>query len=162
MIFHASIPADDPQRVARVIAELWRGEFFPFVYPHSFIVLAGDDRGTEIEVLPRGLEHTRGQKEVWLEQNKSPSLHSEAHINMATSLTLPEIQIIARREGWTARVCDRITFNVIEFWLEDRFMLELMTPEELTRYQGFMTTANWRALMAKGPPPEVGDRWGGP
>jgi len=26
MTIHASIPADDPERVARVIAELWRGE----------------------------------------------------------------------------------------------------------------------------------------
>lgn len=28
MIFHFSIAADDPARVARVIAELWRGEAF--------------------------------------------------------------------------------------------------------------------------------------
>ena len=27
MIIHASIPADDPERVARIIAELWRGTY---------------------------------------------------------------------------------------------------------------------------------------
>jgi hypothetical protein len=40
-------------------------------------------------------------------------------------------------------------------------MLELMTPTELKRYQQFMTVANWRALMADGPPPGVRGRWGG-
>jgi hypothetical protein len=31
MIIHASIPADDPERVARIIAELWRGTYAPFI-----------------------------------------------------------------------------------------------------------------------------------
>ncbi len=39
MIIHASIPADDPERVARVIAELWRGESFPFL-AGTFIAMA--------------------------------------------------------------------------------------------------------------------------
>ncbi len=56
MIIHASIPADDPERVARVIAEVWRGEHFPFLFPQTFIVMAGDDRGNMIEVAPRGKE----------------------------------------------------------------------------------------------------------
>ncbi len=53
MIIHASIPADDPERVARVIAELWRGESFPF-FAGTFIAMAGDDRGSQIEVAKRG------------------------------------------------------------------------------------------------------------
>jgi hypothetical protein len=30
MIFHASVPADDPERVARALAEVLRGEHMPF------------------------------------------------------------------------------------------------------------------------------------
>ena len=30
MIFHISISADDPKRTATMLAELWRGEAFPF------------------------------------------------------------------------------------------------------------------------------------
>ena len=56
MIIHASIPADDPERVARVIAELWRGESFPFL-AGTFIAMAGDGvRGSQIEVTKRGNE----------------------------------------------------------------------------------------------------------
>ncbi len=56
MLIHASIPADDPERVARVIAEVWRGEYFPFLFPQTFLVMAGDERGSTIDVAPRGKE----------------------------------------------------------------------------------------------------------
>ena len=55
MMIHASIPADDPERVARVIAELWRGtsEPAPYIAPGLCVARTGDDRGTQIE---EGLE----------------------------------------------------------------------------------------------------------
>jgi glutathione S-transferase len=58
MIIHASIPADDPERVARVVAELWRGSSAPFpVVPGVFVARAEDERGSQIEV-SRNLETT--------------------------------------------------------------------------------------------------------
>ncbi len=60
------------------------------------------------------------------------------HLNVATPLSADEALAIAEREGWTARVCDRGgKFNVIEFWLENKFMLELMTTDEFKRYAAF-------------------------
>jgi hypothetical protein len=56
MIIHVLIPADEPERVARVIAELWRGEAIPFVAPGMFVAKAEDDRGTAIEVYARAVE----------------------------------------------------------------------------------------------------------
>ncbi len=86
--------------------------------------------------------------------NASPSPHSEAHLNIATPLSVDEALAIAKREGWTARVCDRGgVFKVIEFWLENTFMLELMTEAESKRYRGVMTPANVRAMIARGPSP---------
>ncbi len=71
------------------------------------------------------------------------------HLNIATP-SVDEALAIAKREGWTARVCDRgVVYKVIEFWLENKFMLELMTEAELKRYQGFMTPANVRAMIAR-------------
>jgi len=84
--------------------------------------------------------------------NGYPSRHSEAHLNISTPLSADEALAIAKREGWTARVCDRGgVFSVIEFWLENQFMLELMTEAEWKRYRGVMTPANVRAMMARGP-----------
>ncbi|MGB6944513.1 MAG: hypothetical protein WBE37_19095 [Bryobacteraceae bacterium] len=154
MIFHASIPADDPERVARVIAELWRREYFPFVLPRTFIVFADDEVGTEVEIAPRGHEIVPAEKQLGLQANPSPSPFNEVHLNIATPLTFDEVQVIARREGWTARICDRGgAFNVIEFWVENKFLLELMTAHELQRYKSVSKTAVWRAMLAKGLPP---------
>jgi hypothetical protein len=76
------------------------------------------------------------------------------HLNIATPLSMDEALAIAKREGWTARVCDRgPVYKVIEFWLENKFMLELMTEAESKRYRGFMTVANVRAMIARGPSP---------
>ena len=58
MLFHVSIEADDPRRIAEVIAELWDGAAAPFpsVTPGSWVALSGDERGTMIEIYPRGTE----------------------------------------------------------------------------------------------------------
>src|ERR1700743_2079705 len=53
MLFHASIPARNPENVARVIAELWGGFHAPFPsFPDSWMAIAGDDRGSIIETYP--------------------------------------------------------------------------------------------------------------
>ena len=154
MIIHASIPADNPERVGRVIAEVWRGDCLPFLFPQTFLVMAGDDRGTTIEVAPRGKEIFPAETSMSFRVNGAPSPHSEVHLNVATPLNVDEVLAIARREGWTARVCDRGgKFSVIEFWLENKFMLELMTATEFERYAALMKPAIIRAIIAQGPPP---------
>jgi hypothetical protein len=46
MLSHASIPADNPEHVARVIAALWRGEMMPFLpHPGAYMAWSGDERG---------------------------------------------------------------------------------------------------------------------
>jgi hypothetical protein len=154
MIFHASIPADEPERVARVMAELWRGEYFPFLLPDFFIVLAADERGTEVEIAPRRLELIPAASQASLRSNPSPSPYSATHLNIATRVSPDETLAIAAREGWTARVCDRGgAFKVIEFWLENRFMLELMTEPELERYRIAITADVIRNLPQLPMPP---------
>ena len=55
MIFHASIPADDPKRVARVLGEVLCGGYSPFhVGRHSFMARGGadDEYRAGIEIYP--------------------------------------------------------------------------------------------------------------
>jgi hypothetical protein len=60
MILHASMSANDPRHVAHVIAELWRGEALPFApVPGSWIAMAGDSRGSGIEVYPAACSSLR-------------------------------------------------------------------------------------------------------
>jgi len=149
VINHASIPADEPERVARVIAELWRGEYFPFVFLGSFVVFAGDDRGTQIEVGPRGWENNPSKEQGDIQINPSPSPYSAVHLNVATPLSFDEIRAIGDREGWIVRLSPRGPGSrLIELWLENKFLLELMPPADMELYRRTTTIEGYRAAMA--------------
>jgi len=149
MLYHASIPADNPENVARVIAELWRGEAMPFPpHPGAYMAWSGDERGTELEVFPRGQEEFPSPGEVTVRKNLTPSSYSEVHIAMGSPLDFEEVLAIARREGWLAQRCDRGgLFNVVEFWVENKFLLEVMPETEQRRYAENMSPAKFRALF---------------
>ena len=155
MLLHASIPADNPEHVARVIAELWRGEMMPFTpHPGAFMAWSGDDRGTELEVFPRGQVEFPSPGEVTVRKNPSPSPYSEVHFAMGTRLSFDEVLAIARREGWMAQRCDRGgLFCIVEFWVENKFLLELLPDTEQQRYIANMTPENCRALFRDYPTP---------
>ena len=47
-----------------------------------------------------------------------------------------EIKELAKAEGWRVLTCNRGEglFQLVEVWIENRFMLEVMTPEQTARY----------------------------
>lgn len=149
MIIHASIPADEPERVARVLAHLWGGESMPFPpYPGSFIAISGAGDGAEIEVVPRALEQVPGEVEVDTRWAAAPSPYSATHLALATALDEEALLALAAREGWIARRCNRGgVFDVVELWLENRFMVELLTPAMQAQYRAFMSPQRFRELF---------------
>lgn len=153
MIFHASIAADEPQRVASVIAELWGGEAMPFPpYPESFIAISGAPGGAEVEVCPRWLEQKPGEVEVEPARNDQASSFSPVHLAVSTKLSEAQVMAIGEREGWLARRCNRGgVFDVIELWLENKFMVEVLTDEMQQQYLAFMTPAGFRRVFAEQP-----------
>lgn len=145
MIFHASIPADNPEHVARVIAELWQGEAVPFPpIPGTWMAFAFDERGSEIEVSPRSLAYVPGETDLAYRDQPETPRHCSSHLLIASRLTAEEILAIGEREGWTARRCrrggpDEMGFDLIEFWVENAYMLEVATAEWQSQYLNFMT-----------------------
>ena len=148
MIFHASIPADDPERVAEVIAEIWGGEAFRFPpWPGAYVAIAGDDRGTTCEVYPRAQTMAPGEDDepTWAKVDESPSQYVAFHIAIETAKSEAEILAIAEREGWRALRCSRGTFfDVIEFWVENRLHVEVLTPEMQAQYKKSVNLEMWR------------------
>ncbi|HEY8521053.1 MAG TPA: hypothetical protein VIN61_13300 [Gammaproteobacteria bacterium] len=136
MLFHASIPADEPERVARFIAALWRGRAYPFPpYPGAYVACAGDERGTLIDVVPRSLEHVPAPGCFAVRTNAAASDYSAAHLAIGTPLGADEILELAAREGWLAQRSDRGgLFGVVEVWIENKFLLELLPEKERRRY----------------------------
>jgi hypothetical protein len=150
MLFHASIPADDPEHVARVVAELWRGEVLPFPpFPGAYVASAGDERRTLVEIYPRGREHVPAPGEYGTRVNPAPSHYSEAHLAVGTVLSAEDVLTLAQREGWLAQRSNRAgLFEVVELWVENKFLLEVLTEAEQRRYVANTGTAELRRLFA--------------
>jgi hypothetical protein len=43
-------------------------------------------------------------------------------------------------------------FRVIEFWVENQFMFEVLTAEMEREYLERVTVEGWRAMLESGPP----------
>ncbi len=150
MIHHFSIAARDPEHVAAVLAEATGGQSFNFSpFAGSRIVVAGDEHGTAIEVYPLGLELLPGEGEAPVHSitNAKPSDFTATHAAISVPLDEESIKAIARREGWRALTCARtVAFQVIEFWLENRVMIEFLTPEMAQDYLRSIAPANLEKL----------------
>lgn len=145
MIHHISLPAKDPQHVAKVLAELFQGYCAPFPsHPGSYVAFAADEHGTVIEVYPFGTEMTPGEGEQPIQfkhqNNSSPFIAS--HAALSISLDQPQIESIAQREQWRCVRCSRGYFDVIEFWLENTVLVELTTPELTQQYTAVLSPEN--------------------
>jgi len=151
MIHHISIAAQNPQHVAQVLAEVMQGQMAPFPpNPGSFMALALDDLGTMIEVYPANTELMpgSGSEEVKFSRSAIANAFCATHIALSVPTEQAQIEHIAEREGWRAVRCNRDDlFEVIEFWVENRMMIELLTPELAPRYVALMQPDNLKANM---------------
>jgi hypothetical protein len=156
MLFHMSIAARDPRHVASFIAELWDGSVSPFppVSDNGWIALAGDKRGTAIEVYPEDivLRETEGDRDAHGEREAAPA-YTPTHAAIATDMTLEQVLALAAREGWPAKYRKRGgMFGVIEMWIEGRQMIEVLTPQMQAEYLASMDLSHWqRAVPVRAP-----------
>lgn len=151
MINHISIAVNEPERVANVLAEIWDGMVFPFpVTPGAFFAIANDGKGTAVEIIPTGTVIVPGEGlpaeddlNAETEEFEGKFVKSglvpryvATHLNINTRKNIEEIRAIAKRESWRVLVANRGggLFQLIELWIENTFMVEVMTPEQTARY----------------------------
>jgi hypothetical protein len=143
MIHHISVAVKNPYHVAQVLAEILKGQAVPFFpNPGSFMVLPFDQHGTAIELYPLGsqLEPGEGDEECVFVRTAITSRFTDIHAAVSVSVSQEEIERIGAREGWRTVRCNRDSFfDVIEFWIENRLMIELLTPEMANQYLKFAT-----------------------
>lgn len=150
MIYHFSFDADEPARVAKALAWLWSCDAYPFapVGQGSWIVVADDGRASAIEVYQRGVALRPGDGADPVQERITPSPANVAmHFAIGTHLDEKAVCELARKEGWRAvRQSRGGRFHVIEFWIENRIMIEVLTAEMQAEYLSAMTPADWRAM----------------
>lgn len=155
MIHHVSIPARDPRHVAEVLAELMGGACHPFgPLEGAFIATSGDAHGTMIEIYPEHvtLDIPANDDQVVFGENTAPPRTWPFHVLLSVPLEADEIERIGAREGWRAKTFGRGMegrkpfFHVIEFWLENRLMIEVVSPAMAREYANFMNSGQLSAM----------------
>jgi hypothetical protein len=152
MLFHISMAAERPKQAARLVAELWGGRAYPFppVAQGSWIAMAGDDRGSAIEVYPLGTELHEGPGDAPAQAvagRRSPN--GAVHLAIATELDVEAVRRIAARFGAPTKVCSRGPFRVIEMWVEGCFMIEVLTPEMQAEYLASFEFDGYERFLAE-------------
>ncbi len=158
MLFHISMAARRPRQAAMLIAELWGGRAYPFppVADGSWIAMAGDDRGSAVEVYPIGTElHEGAGGEGAQSRAGRPAPRGPVHVAIATELGMGDVKGIARRFGAPAKVCSRGPFRVIEVWVEGSFMIEVLTPEMQAEYLASFNFAGYERFLAAAAPAQA-------
>lgn len=155
MIHHVSIPARDPRHVAEVLAELMRGKCHPFgPLEGAFMAASGDEHGTMIEVYPdrATLDIPPNDDQVVFGDNTAPPKTWPFHVFLSVPREADEVERIGAREGWRAKTYGRGMqgkkpfFHVIEFWLENRLMIEVVSPAMAQEYQDFLKNAQMSVM----------------
>ncbi|BAT53816.1 hypothetical protein NOS3756_27790 [Nostoc sp. NIES-3756] len=152
MIHHISISVENPQHVAQVLAEVLNGQSVPFFpHPGSYMVFPLDEYGTGIEVYPLKsyIKPGEGENQCVFAEASNVSGFTATHAAISVTSTQEKIEEIGRREGWRTIRCNRDSFfDVIEFWLENKVMIELLTPEMAAQYIAVTRPENLKEMFA--------------
>ena len=143
MIHHVSISARDPKHVAEVLAELMGGRALPVPWRRRQFLHGGqrrrqrhDDRGLsrDVTLLP-GTGDGQARAEY-----KATAGYVPFHLLLSVPVDRATVERIGEREGWRTKYFGRGApgqppcFHVIEFWVENRLMIEVATPDMVEEY----------------------------
>jgi len=168
MIAHVSIPARDPARAAQLLAALLDGDVAPFpVVRGALVVVARDGSGTAIEVLPEDVTIRRGRDDplpvelpdgsglpqgATFRHGALPAERHAVHVALTTQLSEPEVIALGRAAGVPIVACERGgLFGVVEIWIDERFLVEVLTPAQARRYRAIMSPAAQVSSMNASP-----------
>jgi catechol 2,3-dioxygenase-like lactoylglutathione lyase family enzyme len=160
MIHHLSIAARDPKRAAGVLAELMGGKAVPFPpNPGSYFALQLDDHGSGVEVYPAGTElHPGGEEGGGFVKRPEARGYGATHFALSVATAADTVEAIARREGWHCVTCNRGPFHVIEVWVENESMVEILPPEFAREYLDFTRPDRVLSAMASAPAAQARQR----
>ncbi|WP_257305351.1 hypothetical protein [Geothrix campi] len=158
MIHHISIPARDPEHVAKVLAELLGGYAGPFIgpIPGAWVAYAEDAHGTGLEVYPERTTLVPGEGgDMGAVALRDAPVAVAFHALISVKVGRGDIERIGAREGWRTQHFWRgpnpqvRLFELYEFWVENRIMLELVTEDMVEAYRKLAQGPAQRDLLAR-------------
>jgi len=80
----------------------------------------------------------------------NPPPFGSTHVAIQCAKSQTEIEAIAAREGWRAVLCSRGgMFDVIEFWLENCTLIEVLTLGMQADYRATSSIEAWREAIGQ-------------
>jgi len=156
VIHHFSLPAREPLAVAKVLARLIGGRAyrFPGPLPGAAMAVSGDRHGTMIEIYPEAIVMAPGEGEGPVAYRSQPADrdHAGFHALLSVPLDRAAIERIGAEAGWRTRFFGRAApglppvFHVVEVWVENRFLLEVVPADLIEVYENYMQPARMDAL----------------
>lgn len=141
-IHHVSIPATEPARVARVLAEIFAARIVAIPHPSgTLLVYGGDSDGTAIEIWPANLRFDEAMHD--LAPSDLPLPQAWPHHCFVTSQACNTETILAvfAREGWRAEHVHNgppgAGFSLVRGWLENQTAIELGGNDMRAEYEHF-------------------------
>jgi hypothetical protein len=149
MILHASVVADTPRHAAETLARLLGGIALP-VGPGegTWTAIGPDPVGNLISVLQRGSEFHRAQADHVLTKIGDPVRHSGFHLLIETPMSEADVYELAEARGCQAHRTTHGAFEVIEFWMDDCLLIEVVTPEMGLAYRETLVSNELRSRIA--------------
>jgi len=106
--------------------------------PGSWFAHQNDEHGTGVEVYPAGTElHPHGRRGASFDMNAlRQSGFTPTHFALSVPISQDQIAAIAQREDWQCFACARGAggFHVMEVWIENTGMVELLPPPFAAEY----------------------------
>jgi len=154
MIHHLSIAARDPKHAAEVLAEIMGGKAVPFPpNPGSFFALQLDDHGSGVEVYPAGTELQPAGEEggSFVRKPQEGRGFGATHFALSVAADEGKVKQIAERAGWHCVTCSRGPFHVIEVWVENDTMVEVLPPDFAAEYLAWTRPDTVATRMTRAP-----------
>jgi catechol 2,3-dioxygenase-like lactoylglutathione lyase family enzyme len=146
MIHHLSVAAQDPKAVADFFAALVDGVRIDFPpNPGSYMVLKDDGFGTGVEIYPAGsvLAPNGDDGGVFLQRPAADVGRSPTHFALSVQAEIAAVQALAQARGWACHICDRGGhFHVVEVWIENAWLVEVLPPAFAAEYLAFAGAAS--------------------
>src|SRR5207302_11386582 len=110
-----------------------------------------------VEVYPAGteLEPNGSTGGSFVKQTRERG-YGSTHFALSVATDAQKVEEIASRAGWKCFVCNRGTFHVIEVWVENETMVEILPPDYAAEYLAF--TRPDKVLSAMNSAPRATDR----
>jgi hypothetical protein len=153
MIHHLSIAAHDPKHTADVLAEMMGGKAVPFPpNPGSFFALQLDEHGSGVEVYPADtVLKPGGEVGGSFSKREGVTGYGSTHFALSVATDAAKVKAVAKREGWECFDCNRGPFHVIEVWVENNLMVEILPPAYAAEYLAFTRPDKFVSALSAAP-----------